>query len=106
MRKRKLTSAAPMLGLTGEEEVTWASLGAALGPCGAPGPAGKKGEAVRRILWVAAVEAHQGGDGGSLVDQWTVEGGQYARGRGPYIPTQSEDGWGSMGGSMRVWGMG
>jgi hypothetical protein len=32
MRKRKLTSAAPMLGLTGEEEVTWASLGAALGP--------------------------------------------------------------------------
>jgi hypothetical protein len=32
------------------EEVTWAGLGAALGPCGTTGPAGKEGEAVRRNL--------------------------------------------------------
>jgi hypothetical protein len=30
--------------------VTWAGLGAALGPCGAPGPVGKEGEVVRRNL--------------------------------------------------------
>jgi hypothetical protein len=34
---------------------------------------------------MASAEAESGGDGGSPEDQRTVEGGQYARGRGPYI---------------------
>jgi hypothetical protein len=35
---------------------------------------------------VAAMEADKGVDGGSRVDQRTVDGGQYARGRGPIYP--------------------
>jgi hypothetical protein len=52
------------------------------------------------------VEAEQGGDGSSPVDQRTAEGKQYARGRWPYIPTQSEDRWDSPGGDTCLWGMG
>jgi hypothetical protein len=40
----------------------------------------------------AAAEADKGVDRGSPVDQRMVEGRQYARGRGPYIPAQPEDG--------------
>jgi hypothetical protein len=36
-----------------------------------------------------------GGAGGSPVDQRMMEGRQYARGRGPYIPAQPEDRWDS-----------
>jgi hypothetical protein len=92
--------------LNGGEEVTWAGLGAPLGPCGAPGPAGKEGDAVRRNLHGGCCGSGTGGDGGSPGDQWMAEGGQYARGRGPYILVRSEAGWGSMGGGTRVWGMG
>jgi hypothetical protein len=61
---------------------------------------GKEGEAVRRNLRGHHCGSGTGrGDGGSAVDQRTVEGKQYARGRGAYIPAQSEDRWGSMGGS-------
>jgi hypothetical protein len=61
---------------------------------------------VRRNLHDGHCGSGTGGDGGSPVDQRTTEGGQYARGRGPYIPAQSKDGWGSMGGGTRMWGMG
>jgi hypothetical protein len=54
---------APTLGLTGEEEVTWAGLGGTLRPCGSLGPAyGERGGV--RCLGTDEAAENRGGCGG------------------------------------------
>jgi hypothetical protein len=70
------------LKLNDGEEVSWAGLVAALGPCGTMGPAGKEGEAVRRNLRGGCCGSRIGVDGGSPVDQQTVRAGNMQGGGG------------------------
>jgi hypothetical protein len=103
MVARKLTGGTMARFLTGVRDGNWE--GREVAPGLGTYEKGRRGGEKESLRW-PQWKQKRGGDGSAPVAQRTAEGGQFARERGPYVPTRSEDRWDSTDGSMHAGGMG